>query len=211
MDLTKTGINVGFYQGNYNSSHKDQNGFWMILGTYDYTIDIENNRTTIDVSGISLVALTPNKFSNYELKIYLRAEYVLNNNSQTTYRYFFGADGGTSVGQKSMSGTSLSLLTSTQIAPVIIPHNDDGTRPDLVIRAYCTGIAINGAGEANDNIPKNTEAYSYPFPLVRIPRGPRVKDSGVWKNTILYVKDNGTWKVAIPYVKDNGTWKIGGG
>lgn len=208
MDLTKTGNHAGFYQGNYDSSHKDQNGFWMMIGTYDYTIDIENNRTTIDVSGISLVAATANKFSNYTLKVYLRAEYVLNNNSQPTYKYFFGAAGGTSVGQKSMSGTSLSLLTSSQIAPVIIPHNNDGTRPDLVIRAYCTGVT---GGSNDNNIPKNTEAYSYPFSLVRIPRGPRVKDSGVWKNTILYVKDNGTWKVAIPYVKDNGTWKIGGG
>jgi hypothetical protein len=206
MDLVKTGVNVGFYQGNHDSSHKDQNGFWLTIGTYDYTIDIENNRTTIDISGISLVASTANKFTNYTLKVYLRAEYFLNGNSQT--KYFFGDADGTSVGQKSMTGTSLSLLTTSQIAPVVIPHNEDGTRPDLIIRAYCTGVT---GGSNDDNIPDDTEAYSFPFSLVRIPRGPRVKDSGVWRNTILYVKDNGTWKIAIPYVKDNGTWKIGGG
>jgi hypothetical protein len=200
------GNHVGFYQGNYNFSHKDQHGFWLIIGTYEYEMDIENNRTTIDISGISLVAQTDNKFTNYSLKVYLRAEYVLNGNSQT--KYFFGDADGTSVGQKSMTGTSLSLLTTSQIAPVVIPHNEDGTRPDLIIRAYCTGVT---GGSNDDNIPDDTEAYSFPFSLVRIPRGPRVKDSGVWRNTILYVKDNGEWKTAIPYVKDNGEWKIGGG
>ena len=47
--------------------------------------------------------------------------------------------------------------------------------------------------------------------LPRIPRGPRVKDGGVYKNTVAYVKDAGVYKIAIPYIKDAGVYKIGGG
>ncbi len=86
-----------------------------------------------------------------------------------------------------------------------IPHNLDGTRTDLVIRGF-----VDAPTNAS-YVPENTLAYSNPVTLPRIPRGPRVKDAGVWKNTVLYVKDAGVWKIAIPYVKDNGTWKIGGG
>lgn len=45
--------------------------------------------------------------------------------------------------------------------------------------------------------------------LARIPRGPRVKHGGVWRNTVAYVKVSGVWRIALPYVK-SGTWKING-
>ena len=79
-----------------------------------------------------------------------------------------------------------------------IAHNSDGT----MTLNITTSVNGGGLGTSSPNISVT---------LTRIPRGPRVKDNGVWKNTILYVKDNGVWKIAIPYVKDNGTWKIGGG
>ena len=47
--------------------------------------------------------------------------------------------------------------------------------------------------------------------LPRIPRGPRVKNSDTYKQTIGYVKSAGVWKLAIPYLKKDGTWKAGGG
>lgn len=47
--------------------------------------------------------------------------------------------------------------------------------------------------------------------LPRIPRGPRVKHGGTYRNTILYVKHSGTYRIAIPYVKHAGAYKIGGG
>jgi hypothetical protein len=142
---------------------------------------------------------------HYTLYVYLRAEYKLNGSSTTSYKYFFVDSNGNSIGQKSMPNKTLSLLTSTQIAPVKIPHNSDGTRPDVVIRGYCDST------DSASWVPESTTANTSAFSLPRIPRGPKVKDSGVWKNTVMYVKDGGVWKIAIPYVKDNGTWKIGGG
>lgn len=47
--------------------------------------------------------------------------------------------------------------------------------------------------------------------LPRIPRGPRIKHSGVFKPSLAMVKHGGVWKIAIPYVKNAGVWKIGGG
>ncbi len=50
-----------------------------------------------------------------------------------------------------------------------------------------------------------------PWNLPRIPRGPRVRVAGVWKNTLMYVRVSGVWKIVIPYIKVGGVWKIGGG
>ena len=205
MALEQTNVNIALTNGNWNSATKDGNGFWLTAGTYSSSANIDTNETTIDISDLTLNHNSSAMFSNYTLSVYLRAEYKLNNSSQTTYKYLFGDADGVTVGQKTMSGTSLSLLTSTQIASVVIPHDVDGTRPDLIIRGY-----VDAPSNAT-YVPENTQAYTYSMTLPRIPRGPRVKDSGVWKNTVLYVKDSGTWKIAIPYVKDSGTWKIGGG
>ena len=205
MALEQTNINISFLNGNYNSANKDGNGFWLSVGTWTTSADISANQTTIDISDLTLFHNSSGMFSSYTLSVYLRAEYLLNDNPVTQYKYFFGDSNGTSVGQKSMTSTSLSLLTSAQIAPVVIPHNTDGTRPDLVIRGFCD------AGTNASFVPENTQASTNALTLLRIPRGPRVKDGGIWKNTVLYVKDAGVWKIAIPYVKDNGTWKIGGG
>jgi len=205
MALEQTNINLALLNGNWNNANKDGNGFWLTAGTYSTSADIAENITTIDISDLTLNHNSGGMFTNYSLNVYLRAEYKLNTNPVTQFKYFFGDADGTTVGQKSMPNTTLSLLTSSQIAPVVIPHNTDGTRPDLVIRGFC-----DGAGTANF-IPVNTQAFTDPLTLSRIPRGPRVKDANVWKNTVLYVKDNNVWKIAIPYVKDNNTWKIGGG
>lgn len=198
-------VALDFTGGDYNSSNKDGNNFWLTTGTYTVTQDIAGNSSTIDISDLTLNHASAGMFSSYTLNVYLRAEYKLNGSATTSYKYFFGDSNGASVGQKSMPNTTLSLLTTAQIAAQIIPHNSDGTRPDLVIRGFCDA-ATNAT-----YVPENTLAYTSAISLSRIPRGPRVKDGGVWKNTILYVKDNGTWKIAVPYVKDNGTWKIGGG
>jgi len=205
MALEQTDININFVNGNYNSSNKDGNGFWLTVGTYSSSATIDSNQTTVDISDLTLNHSSSGMFSNWTLNVYLRAEYYLNGSPQLSYRYFFGDSNGASVGAKSMTNTTLSLLTSAQIAPVVIPHNIDGTRPDVVIRGY-----VDAATNAS-YVPENTLAYTTNITLPRIPRGPRVKDSGVWKNTVLYVKDSGVWRIAVPYVKDNGTWKIGGG
>lgn len=82
-----------------------------------------------------------------------------------------------------------------------IPHGDDGTRGAVTLRQ--TLVYGNGAVNESATVSFND------FPA--IPRGPRVKVAGVWKNTVAYVKVAGVWKIAIPYVKVAGIWKIGGG
>lgn len=197
--------NVNFAYGDYSSTYKDANGYWLTIGTYTMTQDIATNRSTIDVSDLTLNTTSGGRFSNYDLNVYLRAEYRLDGSSTVTYKYFFGDADGATVGQKSMPNTTLSLLTTAQIASVVIPHNQDGSRPDLVIRGFVDS-------PSSDNwVPDSTQAYTAAITLTPIPRGPRIKTGGTWKQTVLYVKTGGVWKIAVPYVKTGSTWKIGGG
>lgn len=201
MALEQSNIGINFTGGDYDTNHQDGNGFWLTVGTYSTSANIATNVTNVTISDLTLRHdYTGTQFSGYTLNVYLRAKYTLD--GVVTYKYFFGDSNGASIGSKSMSGGSLTLLGAKTIA---IPHNTDGTRSDLVIQGFCDA-ATNAT-----YVPENTTANTNVVTLPRIPRGPRVKDNGVWRNTILYVKDNGTWKVAVPYVKDNGTWKIGGG
>jgi hypothetical protein len=85
------------------------------------------------------------------------------------------------------------LLNTTFVAT----HNADGT-----LSVLCNW-SISG-----DLL--GTAASSQTLAVPRIPRGPRVKDAGAYKNSIAYVKDAGVYKIAIPYVKDAGVYKIGG-
>lgn len=85
-----------------------------------------------------------------------------------------------------------------------ITHNSDGTKTVPVSADFKT----------------DTQGYSWSVPylavsgnfaLTRIPRGPRVRHNGVWRNTVAYVRVAGVWKIAVPYVRSGGVWKIGGG
>lgn len=80
-----------------------------------------------------------------------------------------------------------------------ITHNTDGTKTVQ----FLTSADVDQMGVATT--PTGSVA------LARIPRGPRVRSGGVWRNTVAYVRSGGVWKIAIPYVRSNGTWKIGGG
>lgn len=99
------------------------------------------------------------------------------------------------------SGGSFGLASS---GTIVITHKNDGTA-QITGSAYWT--ASGGDGWFNSGF----SGSGGPWSLPRLPRGPRVKVAGVWKNTILYVKVAGVWKIAIPYVKVAGVWKIGGG
>ena len=83
---------------------------------------------------------------------------------------------------------------------VQVPHNPDGTRGAVTL--YMT-LAYIDEPYAEWTAPFND------FPA--IPRGPKVKHNGTWKNTVPYVKHNGSWKIAIPFVKQSGSWKNSGG
>lgn len=198
-----TTVAINFTGGDFDSSHTDGNKFWLTVGSYVYTSDILTNSTSFDVTSLTLNNNYAGMFSNYTLNVYLRVEFYLN--GVLTYKYLFGDSNGASIGQKSMPGTTLSLLTTSQMVPVVIPHNNDGSRPDVVLRGYCDS-ATNAT-----YVPEGTLANSSVFSFPSNPRGPRIKDGGTWKQTVLYIKDGGTWKLAVPYIKDGGTWKIGGG
>ena len=79
-----------------------------------------------------------------------------------------------------------------------IYHNPDGTGGYF----FVASSRLNGLGEAI----VSTGVRSLP----RIPRGPRVRANGVYRNTIAYVKVNGVWRLAIPYVRTAGAWKLSG-
>jgi hypothetical protein len=80
-----------------------------------------------------------------------------------------------------------------------INHNADGT-----------GSAVLSAYIDTDNSP-GAVSLGVSLTLPRIPRGPRIKQGGQYKNSIAYVKQGGQYKIAIPYVKSGGLYKIGGG
>jgi hypothetical protein len=79
-------------------------------------------------------------------------------------------------------------------------HNSDGTvgNPSLTLSVSSSNFYVgNGSVSVSESGP-------------RIPRGPRVRHGGAYRNTIAYVKHNGAWRIAIPYVKHNGAWKVAG-
>lgn len=82
---------------------------------------------------------------------------------------------------------------------VWINHNNDGT----------LAVSASGSFPSADILGSASAGLSFMAP--RIPRGPKVKDGGTYKNTVAYVKDAGVYKIAIPYIKDAGVYKIGGG
>lgn len=144
------------------------------------------------------------------LRVYVRAVNTGNTSSNSTYpgAQYFSVDGinpGSShFGNPFLPSGFATNQQRWRDGPydIDIPHLADGTRPDITIRMI---LDYDGGAVSNENY---TAVISG---IPRIPRGPRVKDAGTWKNTIAYVKDAGVWKIAIPYVKDAGTWKIGGG
>jgi len=79
-----------------------------------------------------------------------------------------------------------------------ITHGADGTK---TINWGATVTLGSSVGKAT---------ISQSLTLPRIPRGPRVRVSGTWRNTVAYVRQGGTWKIAIPYARQGGTWKVAG-
>ena len=80
-----------------------------------------------------------------------------------------------------------------------IAHNADGTKT-LSFSGRVDDAHIFGDARASGSIV-----------APRIPRGPRVRVNGVWRNTVAYVRVGGVWRIAIPYVRQSGTWRVAGG
>lgn len=108
----------------------------------------------------------------------------------------------------SVDGTSMSL-TQGQTRTIgtwdrWVSHNNDGTK-SLPVRAEFRTIT-QGTTWA---FPSTTVTGTHSLP--RIPRGPRVRHSGSWRNTILYVRHGGRWRQALIYVRHGGKWRQAGG
>jgi hypothetical protein len=201
MSLSGSSVGLSFTGGDYNSSNKDANGFWLDVGSISYDTSIGMNSTTIDITSLTLRhTFTGTQFSGFTLYVYLRAEFRLN--GVLTYKYLFGDSGGDSVGTKSMSGGSTSLLAASDIDPVEIPHNSDGSRPDVVIRGYCDSTS------SESYVPASTTANSSSIAFDQIPKGKRFESENVkylsnhlrfdgtnWVNTNTRYRYDGThWK-----------------
>lgn len=92
------------------------------------------------------------------------------------------------------TGLQAYLLLNTSFT---FAHNSDGTGSvgaSWAIQGDILGSA--GSGEVLN--------------LPRIPRGPRIKNAGVYQNSIAYIKNAAAYQVAIPYVKNAGVYQIGG-
>lgn len=80
-----------------------------------------------------------------------------------------------------------------------IAHDDEGEKTVSFSATTTLGSSVGKA------------SVSGSLKLPKIPRGPRVRVSGSWKNTMAYVRVSGSWKLAIPYIRSGGVWKIAGG
>ena len=185
MSLVRSAINVEFTAGDYNSTNRDANGFYLQMGTYTSTTSIELNQTNIDVSSLTLRHnFTGTQFTNFTLFVYLRVGFRLN--GVLTYRYIFGDSNGASVGLKSMTGGSTSLLAAADTDPVIVPHNADGTRPDLFIQGYCDSTSTQTF------VPADTTANTAAIPMDDIPVGKRYDSTGYYQYVDEHLRYDGT-------------------
>lgn len=154
-----------------------------------------------------------------EMDVWLNSQDIANNTSNVGYYvrstkvsgtgYFSAANGSNSwwgdvdgsIGSSSgfaydFRGSTPNTLTWAS-GTKTISHADDGTK--TVYFSSGSGLVNLGSAGASGSLA-----------LPRIPRGPRVKVAGTWRNSVAYVKVGGVWRIAIPYVKSGGTWRIGG-
>ena len=107
-----------------------------------------------------------------------------------------------------VNGTNMSL-TQGQTRTIgtwdrWITHNLDGTKTIAVRGEFRT--ITQGPTWA---FPATTVTGDHALP--RIPRGPRVRHNGTWRNTMLYVRHGSRWRQAICYVRHGGRWRQAGG
>lgn len=205
MALKRSGINIDFSAGDYRSANTDANGFWLTVGTYTSTTDVALNQTTIDVSDLILRhAFTGTQFTNFTLYVFLRAYYRLDGGT-ITYKYLFGDSNGASVGQKSMTGGTTTLISGASISSVVIPHNADGTRPDVIIQGYCDSTSTASY------VPASTTANTSAFSFDDLPRPRRYDSSGHFYNATWNLRYDGAhWVHTSNRLRYDGTHWING-
>jgi hypothetical protein len=201
MSLIRSGIAVNFTGGDYSTTNKDANGFWLDITTYASNTRVETNDTVLDVGTLTLRhAFTGTQFTNFTLYVYLRAEFRLN--GVLTYKYLFGDSNGASVGSKSMTGGSTTLISGASIVAVTIPHNADGSRPDVVVRGYCDSTSTA------TYVPASTTANTGSIVFDDLPVAKRYDSSGYYQYTNSHLRYDGThWvNTATRYRYDGTHW-----
>jgi hypothetical protein len=114
------------------------------------------------------------------------------NNSTIIHNTNHGYDFRSSSGQGAV-GATVAIGSGT----IDVTHDDDGSKSLPFSLSYVDDGALIG----------NT-SLAGSLALASIPRGPRVRHAGSWKNTVLYVRHAGSWKIAVLYTRTNGTWKV---
>jgi len=206
MPLLRSAINIEFTAGDYRSANTDANGFWLTMGSYTSTTDVGLNQTTIDVSSLTLRhAFTGTQFTNFTLYVYLRVGFRLNSGT-VIYRYIFGDSNGASVGLKSMTGGTTTLLAAADTDPVIIPHNADGTRPDMFIQGYCDSTSTATF------VPASTTANTVAIPMDDLPRARRYDaTTGYYANSTWHLRYDGNyWVHTNTRLRYDGTYWVNG-
>lgn len=81
-----------------------------------------------------------------------------------------------------------------------VTHNSDGTK------TINFTFGFSGQG----GTPLSTGDGSDSIVLTPLPRGPKVRIGGAWKQSTAYVRVGGAWKQAVPYTRVGGGWKSPG-
>lgn len=149
----------------------------------ELSVDIPNNRSRVRVRGILYNGGSARSWTGGNVQKSISGGASWTNNS----------------GGFDVAARSTQTIIDVQFD---IPHNADGTKTvTFNIRVGNTPTQTFGSGGT----------VKVTITLTRIPRGPRVRSGGVWRNTIAYVRSGGVWRIALPYVRTGGTWKLGGG
>lgn len=78
-----------------------------------------------------------------------------------------------------------------------VTHDSDGTK------TINFTFGFSGQG----GTPLSTGSGADSIVLTPLPRGPKVRVGGAWKDSTAYVRVGGVWKEATPHVRIGGVWK----
>lgn len=162
-----------------------------------------NNGYELIVRSTLLSQDVPNNRSRVETRIQIRSIFARAFNSTVTGKMVSNGSTLWSVSRQQMSlsqGVTRTLATVEQW----VNHNNDGTKAVAVRGEFKTDIQSGTWA-----FPSTTVTGTHTLP--RIPRGPRVRHNGVWRNTMIYVRDGGRWRQAICYVRHASKWRQAGG
>lgn len=189
-----TTVFSGFTSGDYNSSNVGTNSFWLDTNSNSYTQSVSANTTTITSNFTLNHGGSGTEFSGgWYLRTYFKVSYTVNGVAASQYLY---SDAVRNYTGTMTNGTQFSLGSGT----VTIPHNSDGTCPDLTFSAYCShwssGLGaypgVGGSAVTTPTyVPGPTSATAVVTTIPDIVNGKRY-DGTNWVSTIPLTRFDGT-------------------